>query len=225
MDNAFRISLRAKKIGVLLRDARLAAGKSLRDCADLLGISPGTYRAYEYGNKIPSLPELEVLAYTFDIPLEHFWSNETLTSSNGPKERRLSTSLITIRQRIIGALLRQHREERGLSMAELGRAVNVSARTIRAYELGEKPIPLPHLEIFAEMLDLSIKTFLDREGPVGSWMREQQTVQAFLNLPTEIQDFVARPINRPYLELAMRLSEMNVDKLRAVAEGLLDITL
>jgi len=37
--------------------------------------------------------------------------------------------------------------------------------------------------------------------------------------------FVLKPINLPYLELAKRLSEMSVDKLRDVAEGLLEITL
>ena len=36
--------------------------------------------------------------------------------------------------------------------------------------------------------------------------------------------FVCKPVNRPYLELAMKLSGMSTDKLRSVAEDLLDIT-
>jgi hypothetical protein len=43
-------------------------------------------------------------------------------------------------------------------------------------------------------------------------------------LPLEVRQFVATPVNRPYLELAMKLSSMSRDKLRAVAENLLDIT-
>jgi len=43
-------------------------------------------------------------------------------------------------------------------------------------------------------------------------------------MPVEMQVFVSKPINRPYLELAIRLSEMSVDRLRSVAEGLLEIT-
>jgi hypothetical protein len=35
---------------------------------------------------------------------------------------------------------------------------------------------------------------------------------------------LAAPVNRPYLELAMKLSSMSRDKLRSVAEDLLDIT-
>ena len=50
-------------------------------------------------------------------------------------------------------------------------------------------------------------------------------MQDFKEMPPELQAFVAKPINLPYLELAQRLSEMSVDKLRAVAEGLLEITL
>jgi len=45
-----------------------------------------------------------------------------------------------------------------------------------------------------------------------------------LELPLELRQFVAKPVNRPYLELAMKLSNMSRDKLRSVAEDLLDIT-
>jgi hypothetical protein len=49
-------------------------------------------------------------------------------------------------------------------------------------------------------------------------------MQKFLDLPPEVQQFVAKPVNRPYLELAMRLSDLSAEKLRAVAEVLLEIT-
>jgi hypothetical protein len=56
-------------------------------------------------------------------------------------------------------------------------------------------------------------------------MTGQGLVEKFLELPDELQVFLTQPVNRPYLELAVRLSEMSRDKLRSVAEGLLDITL
>ena len=56
-------------------------------------------------------------------------------------------------------------------------------------------------------------------------MNSQQAAQKFKDLSSEVQDFVCQPVNRPYLELAMKLSSMSRDKLRSVAEGLLDITL
>ncbi len=49
--------------------------------------------------------------------------------------------------------------------------------------------------------------------------------QAFTEMPLELQEFILKPVNQPYLELAQKLSQMSVDKMRDVAEGLLDITL
>ena len=74
------------------------------------------------------------------------------------------------------------------------------------------------------MLNRSIREFQDQKGPVGAWNAQQSAIRDFLALPQDIQTFITKPINRPYLDLAIRLSEMSVDKLRAVAEGLLEIT-
>jgi hypothetical protein len=39
-----------------------------------------------------------------------------------------------------------------------------------------------------------------------------------------MQNFVCKPVNRPYLELAKKLSGMSTDKLRSLAEDILEIT-
>ena len=54
---------------------------------------------------------------------------------------------------------------------------------------------------------------------------QKKAVEDFSKLPLDMQQFVSKPANLPYLELAQRLSEMSVERLRAVAEGLLEITL
>ena len=84
---------------------------------------------------------------------------------------------------------------------------------------------MPDLEMLSDKLHQSIKYFEDQHGPVGMWSAQQRAMEDFKELPPEMQIFVSKPINRPYLELAQRLSEMSVEKLRAVAEGLLEITL
>jgi hypothetical protein len=56
-------------------------------------------------------------------------------------------------------------------------------------------------------------------------MTQQRAIQQFLDMPVELQNFVCQPINRPYLDLARKLSDMSTNKLRSVAEDLLDITL
>jgi len=90
--------------------------------------------------------------------------------------------------------------------------------------LGDKPIPLPILEGLTSLLGGQIETLFDQTGQIGLWMVQQKAVQDFLQLPPELQNFVCKPVHRPYLELAMKLSNMSTDKLRSVAEDILDIT-
>ncbi len=54
------MTLRAKIIGALIRDARLAAHKSIDECAGIVGVSAQDFEAYELGSTAISLPELEV---------------------------------------------------------------------------------------------------------------------------------------------------------------------
>ncbi|RLD04219.1 MAG: hypothetical protein DRI32_06110, partial [Chloroflexi bacterium] len=93
-----------------------------------------------------------------------------------------------------------------------------------AYELGERPIPVPELEVLLSVLEGNIEDFFDRSGPIGLWMMRQNAIMDFLDLPPELQEFVRQPVNRPYLELARNLSDFSAEKLRSVAEGILDIT-
>ncbi len=126
---------------------------------------------------------------------------------------------------MIGAKSRQSRQERGLSLEELSQQTHISEDKLEAYELGELPVPMPELEVITNFLEHSPLEFLDERGPIGAWRRQQRVVQQIEQLPPDLQDFLGKAVNRPYLELAQRLSEMSVDKLRAVAEGLLEITL
>jgi transcriptional regulator with XRE-family HTH domain len=220
-----KATLRAKQIGVLLKDARLKAGKSIKECAEVLGITPSGYRSFERGVKSPSLPELEMLAYTLNVLPAQFFGREMVTVSIEPKRSTPDTRYLTLRHRVIGALIRQARINAERSRASIAREVGISPRILKAYETGERPIPVPHLEALAEVLNLEMASFQDQEGPVGRWVAEQRLVGEFLKLPRELQEFVTKPINRPYLELANTLSELPAEKLRTVAEGLLDITL
>ena len=225
MDTKSQITIRTKKLGVLIRDARLAARRTVQECAEALGIRKSVFRAFEEGTKAPSLPELEILVYYLDLPMEHFWSKETRSGSS-PRHAHLDLQkLLAVRQRKIGALLRQERMKASVSIRNLGHQTGIASSRIKAFELGERPIPLPELEVLVRTLGGRIETLFDRHGPIGQWMISEESIQRFLEMPMELREFVAMPVNRPYLELAMKLSNMSRDKLRSVAEDLLDITL
>jgi transcriptional regulator with XRE-family HTH domain len=219
-----QITIRSKKLGVLIRDARLASRRSIKECADATGIKPGIFRAYEEGRRSPSLPELEMLVYYLDLPIDHFWSKEVKSNTPLPIENLDLSKILSVRQRKIGALLRQERTNASISIRNLAHETEISGARIKAYELGERPIPLPELEALVSVLGGRIENFIDRNGPIGQWLTNGEAIQHFLELPDELRQFVSTPVNLPYLELAMKLSNMSRDKLRSVAEDLLDIT-
>lgn len=225
MDIKTQITIRSKKLGVLIRDARIASRRSIKECADAIGINAGVFRAYEEGRKAPSLPELETLVYYLDLPIGHFWSKETKSNSPLPIESLDLPKLLSVRQRKIGALLRQERMNTSISIRNLAHETGISGARIKAFELGERPIPLPELEALVTSLGGRIETFFDHNGPIGQWLSDEEAIQHFLELPDDLRQFVSMPVNRPYLELALKLSSMSRDKLRSVAEDLLDITL
>jgi len=219
-----QIAIRSKTLGLLMRDARTTARRSVMECAQAAGIKPGLLRAYEEGRKAPSLPELEALVYFLDLPIDHFWSKEIKSGKPLPYEALDLPKLLAVRQRKIGALLRQERMNASISIRNLANGTGISGARIKAYELGERPIPLPELEALVKALGGRVESFFDRTGPIGQWLMNEEAIRDFLELPLELRQFVAMPVNRPYLELAMKLSSMSKDKLRAVAEDLLDIT-
>jgi transcriptional regulator with XRE-family HTH domain len=217
--------LRAKKLGVLIRDARLFACRGITECAETLGIPQATYEAYEFGEQSPSLPELELLSYYLGVPLEQFYGNQLLERNHRFKENVDLEVLKGLRQRMIGALIRKRRKETGLSLDNLAEITGIAPADLEAYELGESAVPVPELDAIAFALGNTVKDFQDQHGPVGLWFAQEDTLKGFHRLTPEMQAFVSRPVNLPYLEMAQRLSEMSVEKLRSVAEVLLEITL
>ncbi len=219
-----RFLLRAKRLGILMRDARLAAGRSLKETAEALRISPSTLRAYEEGRKVPSLPELAALAYYLQVPLEHFWSREILSDDIPTIFQLPLESLLQDHHRRIAERLRAAREAQGLSLKDLARRAHIPVSRLRAYEQGERPIPVVELEALADALGLRLADFTDAPPPIGEWLRQQEQIRGFLELPPELREFVSKPTHMPYLEVARKLSQLPVDRLRTLAEVLLDIT-
>lgn len=56
-------------LGELLRKAREAKGLSIRELAELVGVSHVSIYHYEHGNHVPRLTHLKWLAQALDIPL------------------------------------------------------------------------------------------------------------------------------------------------------------
>jgi len=218
------VKIRTKKLAVLIRDSRLARQQSKASCAASMGLSVEQYTDVEQGERPVSLPQVESLAYFLDIPLEHFWGSHLRSEPDESAFEGRVKLLLPLRDRIIAAGLRMARLEAGITEVKMAEVMGVSGHVFDRYESGEKPIPVPELELAAGALGKQLQDFFDAKGPIGEWRSEQELFQQFCELPPEMQEFAAKAVNRPYMQLAMRLSSLNVEKLRMVAEGLLEIT-
>lgn len=216
------LSLRAKMLGATMRMARKAAKKSLKESAALIGTTPGLLASFETGRRSISLPELELYAYHLGMPLRQFWEFEQTEAA--PIIGQDLPVVLGLRNRMIAAVLHGQRTDSGLSVRQLAEATGLTTSKINAYERGDRPVPVTHLEAISEALGHDIQDYVDRQGPVGDWDTSQRALRSFLRMPPKLREFIADPASRPYLELARRMSDLTVDKLRGLGEGLIDIT-
>jgi len=212
---------RAQILGNLIRDARLYAGQRHRDCAKVLSITEDNFKQAETGEYPITLPDLEVLSLFLDVPMGYFWGTDQLFKAKPINYK----GMIDLRNRVIGAMLRQSRLQARETITTFAEILKVDEEDIEAYEAGSNPIPYLELEQLCRHLDLSINHFVDdQHGPLRRHEAEQRLQKIFDGLNVDMQTFLANPTNVSYLETAKTLSEMDVGRLRQVAESLLEIT-
>jgi transcriptional regulator with XRE-family HTH domain len=164
------------------------------------------------------------MAYALDVPLTHFWGQATLAAQTQQRPPAPEAAVLELRDRMIGAKLRQARLGARLKLKEFAEMLGVSAGLLSDYEFGHKPVPLPELEVIVNRLGLSLEDLLEPGGVIGEWESAHRLFERFKQLPPDLRDFVVNPVNEHYLRLAQRLSQMPAQQLRAIATGLLDIT-
>ena len=224
MPNQEVIELRNQIIGGLLQNVRDKARLSQQECAVVLGIIPEMLAAYEEGTKPISLPELELLTRFLDVPLSTFRAPDALRDVPQHAPPPNPKLYLLLRQRIIGARLRQLRAEVNRTQQDLADMLECPLSTVADYEYGKLPIPVAELEVVCRALNTPLSFFLDKDSETGRWHLLQEQFEQFKELPLELRSFILKPINMSYLELAMKLASMPAGALRSIAEGLLEIT-
>ncbi|MCA9924131.1 MAG: helix-turn-helix transcriptional regulator [Anaerolineales bacterium] len=218
---AKRDDSRAKLLGELIQKARTHARQTTASCAEVLGISQEAYESAEAGVYDLSLPDLETLGIFLDVPMGYFWGTDTLDDEPDVDY----DEWMTLRHRVIGVLMSQLRIQSRKSHEELAEHLGVDEDRIKAYETGEVPIPYLHLESLCRFMGGSPSDFMDEErGPLGRHQAKHKLKKQFDRMTPEMQQFLVNPVTMSYLDTAKRISDMDVDKLRQVAESLLDIT-
>jgi transcriptional regulator with XRE-family HTH domain len=217
------LAARRHILGALMQGARVKLGKSKQDCAQAMGVSVGMYTSYEEGRRDITLPELELLAYFLKVPVRLFFERTERLLADEPAVP--TEKVVALRQRIIGALLRQARQDKSKSVKELAQRLGVTTRRISDYELGHKPMPLAQLQECADMLAVPMSYFIDEGvGPIGEQELLRSQFDKFCDLPEDLRRFAVNPTNISYLRVAQRLSDMTTEQLRNLAASILDIT-
>jgi transcriptional regulator with XRE-family HTH domain len=240
MDDKLAV-IQAKKIGLFIKKIREESSHTELECAQWLNIDLETYHSMELGNQSPSLPQLESLAYYLKTSFDTFLKGpESLANSEYSFTREVNDQIVTLRNRVISVMLKQQRIQKSFTIEQLAEASNISTEKLTDYESGAASTPITELEKIVDALGGKLEDFFASTGPFSHsseivYKTESTsstppvdspvpTVQVELDLPEEIKEFVLKPVNRPYLELAMRLSKLEAEKLRGIATSLLEIT-
>jgi len=225
MNPDIAINLRAKKLGILIKDARLTSGKTMKECGEAIGVSGSTISSYERGVSSPSLPELEMFAHFLKIPIGRFWKDTIIASEEAALDDLDIEHTQALRHRQIGSRLEDARIEKEITFDEITEKTGITYGRMKRFETGNSPAPLPELEILCNLLNISPSDLFDNETSIGKWISAQSNMADFLALPKDLQNFVSKPVNQPYIEIAKKLSNLSAEQLRTIAESILDITI
>jgi transcriptional regulator with XRE-family HTH domain len=151
-----------------IKTIRMSLHFSIHDCAKLLGLPQGEYLAFERGEQHLSLPDLEILALYFGLPLEAFFNDKykrlyqlTLLQDGIRPQYQL------LRQKIIRTQLVLERQSAGLTLEELEEATDIPLDVLRNYEEETVPIPIDHLQLICQHLGKHLDTFFPDELQVS----------------------------------------------------------
>jgi len=213
-----------KIVGVLVRQARLRAQKSMEECAQALTCEPETIARIEEGKEGCTMPQLEVLADFLHVPLLVLLGEEEMPSEVASGSRPYAEMML-VRRKIIGVILRQARLEVGRTIDDAASVLGWEPEQLEKVEFGQEDIALPDLLALVEALGTSLDRLIGDEGTVAVYdERGNHDSQRLSHLSPEVRQFVLKPINIPYLQVAMNLSRMPSETLRQIASGLLEIT-
>lgn len=224
VDHEELYALRGRIVGVLIRDARVAKGYTVEHLAKVMDVPESDVIEWEFGRKSPSLPQIELIAYTLEVPASQFLTGTETLIEQVSQRHVDQPEYIQTRDHMIGALIRLQRDQMGYTVEYLAEQAHLDVNLLKQYEFGYQSVPLTHLTNIASVLRVNVSFFMEGSNRVGRFLEAEEVFEHFLEMDPEVRQFVAKPSNHRYIELAMRFADMEIDKLRQIAESILEIT-
>lgn len=214
--------IRSKILGVQIRLSRQETGRTLEDCASKLQVSEEQFSAWEYGNEVPSVPKLELLARYLDVPVSQFWQENASDSTLKPGTEH--DEFVALRQRLVGGLLRAARQAKQLTVEQLGDLVPLDVALIRQYEYGERRIPVDQLSVLARVLDRDLNFFLEDDEVYVAALQAPASTQVDQDLPEVLRQYSTDDKTLGLVKLAVAFSHIRSEELDQIAHALLAIS-
>jgi transcriptional regulator with XRE-family HTH domain len=191
--------------------------------ASILGQDAEAVEAFEQGQEAISLPQIEILSQVYGVSLRSFWDTDIFRTPI-PRPVESTSAYVGLRRKMIGVLLRQARLTRGKTLTDLAAEIDRPSEELAAVEFGENDISIAELEQLAHNAGVSLAYFANPDLESGG-PETLDEAEVLKEMPEDVREFLAQPANVLYVRLAMVFSELPVDTLRRIGEGLLDITL
>lgn len=140
-----------------IKRIRKSMQMSLHDCAKILGTSTKRYLAFEQGEESLSLPELEILALYFGIPVMDCLQGQiNYCVRFSLLEENKRSAYIQLREKWIRSRLILETENNNIKLDELAEVLDIPADTLNGYKNGDFSIPLNHLQTICTYFHLPL---------------------------------------------------------------------
>ena len=222
--NSQLMTIRAKKFGVRLAGYRQRKNITTETLSKWTDIPQEKIEEVESGEASFSLPQVELIAIKLGLLTDTLINGKLDFEQNLQSETESLKQYQSLRDRMISLILRKTRTEQSKSLAEISSKCGLSETELDQYESGEQSLPLPILECLCEEYQLPLSSLYTKTQTDQPHEIEPAPVMTDTEKDDEMAAFVQNPANLAYLQLAKKLSELDSAKLRAIAEGLLEIT-
>jgi transcriptional regulator with XRE-family HTH domain len=204
-----------------IKTIRMSLHFSIHDCAKLIGISQGSYLAFENGEQHLSLPDLEILALYFGLPLEAFFKDQykrlyqlTLLQDNIRPQYQL------LRQKVIRTQLSLERQAAGFSLEELEEATGIPQEDLRNYEEESTPIPIDHLQKICQQLGKHLDTFFPDDRQLSETLHLQPAAFEREDAVEALED--EDGLDESFVQILSRLKEIPKSEQAEIARDILN---
>ena len=207
-----------------IKNIRKSMQMSLHDCAKILGTSTKRYLAFEQGEESLSLPELEILALYFGIPVMDCLQGQVNSCIRfSLLEGNKRSVYIQLREKWIRSRLILEIENNNIKLDELAEVLDIPVDKLNGYKNGDFSIPVNDLQIICTYLDLPLNDLFP-ELALNELEGQQPIRQAAGQWNPEFpQDKVAaRASEALYNQLLAALKEMPEEDQAQAAKALLN---